>query len=35
MNEDNLHREWRPDWNEIENPVDNDRRKINENKRIY
>ena len=28
MNEDNLHREWRPDWNEIENPVDNDRRKI-------
>jgi len=26
MNEDNFHREWRPDWNEIENPVDNDRR---------
>ena len=26
MNEDNFHREWRPDWNEIENPINNDRR---------
>jgi len=26
MYEDNFHREWRPDWNEIENPINNDRR---------
>jgi hypothetical protein len=26
MNEDNFHREWRPDWNEIEDPINNDRR---------
>jgi len=26
MYEDNFHREWRPDWDEIENPVNNDRR---------
>ena len=32
---DSFHRRYRPDWPEIENPVDNDRRKINENKRIY
>ena len=29
---DSFHREWRPDWNEIENPINNDRRIINENK---
>ena len=28
MDEDQFHRRWRPDWNEIENPDDNDRRKI-------
>jgi len=28
--EDSFHRRWRPDWDEIENPADNDRRKINE-----
>ena len=26
--EDSFYRRWRPDWNEIENPDDNDRRKI-------
>jgi len=26
MDEDQFHRRWRPDWNEIENPDDNDRR---------
>ena len=26
MDEDNFHRNWRPDWNEIENPDNNDRR---------
>ena len=30
MDEDSFHRKWRPDWNEIENPINNDRRKINE-----
>ena len=28
MSEDSFHRKWRPDWDEIENPDDNDRRKI-------
>ena len=28
IDEDQFHRRWRPDWNEIENPDDNDRRKI-------
>ena len=23
---DSFHKEWRPDWNEIENPINNDRR---------
>ena len=32
MDEDQFHRRWRPDWNEIENPINNDRRIINENK---
>ena len=32
MDEDRFHRRWRPDWNEIENPINNDRRIINENK---
>ena len=26
IDEDQFHRRWRPDWNEIENPVNNDRR---------
>ena len=26
MDEDQFHRRWRPDWNEIENPDNNDRR---------
>ncbi len=26
MYEDNFHREWRPDWKEIEEPINNDRR---------
>ena len=26
FNEDSFHREWRPDWPEIENPQNNDRR---------
>jgi len=26
MNEYNFHKEWRPDWDEIENPINNDRR---------
>ena len=26
MDEDSFHRRWRPDWNEIENPDNNDRR---------
>ena len=34
IDEDRFHRRWRPDWDEIENPDDNERRKINENKRI-
>jgi len=28
MNEYNFHKEWRPDWDEIENPINNDRRII-------
>jgi len=28
MNEYNFHKEWRPDWDEIENPINNDRRLI-------
>jgi len=28
MSEDSFHRRWRPDWDEIENPDDNNRRKI-------
>ena len=28
IDEDSFYRRWRPDWNEIENPDDNDRRKI-------
>jgi len=28
MSEDSFHTRWRPDWDEIENPDDNDRRKI-------
>jgi len=28
MSEDSFHRKWRPDWDEIENPDDNNRRKI-------
>ena len=28
MSEDSFYRKWRPDWDEIENPDDNDRRKI-------
>jgi len=28
MSEDSFHRRWRPDWDEIENPDDNERRKI-------
>ena len=26
LDEDSFYREWRPDWNEIENPINNDRR---------
>jgi len=26
MSEDSFHRRWRPDWDEIENPDNNDRR---------
>jgi len=26
MNEDQFYRRWRPDWDEIENPDNNDRR---------
>jgi len=26
LDEDSFHREWRPDWNEIQNPINNDRR---------
>jgi len=26
MSEDSFHRKWRPDWDEIENPENNDRR---------
>ena len=29
IDEDHFHRRWRPDWNEIENP-DNNERRINE-----
>jgi len=25
MSEDSFHRKWRPDWDEIENPDNNDR----------
>jgi len=26
MSEDSFHRKWRPDWDELENPENNDRR---------
>jgi len=26
MSEDSFHRRWRPDWDEIENPDNNERR---------
>jgi len=32
MNEYNFHKEWRPDWDEIENPINNDRRIDNNEK---
>ena len=32
MNEYNFHKKWRPDWDEIENPINNDRRVDNNEK---